>query len=199
MRTLYNFIIEPIGNRYNNAKKVGDKELILNTEIFNHQYVNREAKVITLPKLLDTDISVNDTVLVHHNIFRRWHDVKGIEKNSRDYIGNNLYSANQDQVFAYKKNNEWKALPGYCFVQPIESQDNFSVDKEKPLIGIIKYISDDIDGIKVNDTIGFIPYSEYEFVLNGKRLYRVLTKFITIKYEYKGNQKEYNPRWAQSS
>ena len=60
-------------------------------------------------------------------------------------------------------------------------------------------ISDDIDGIKVNDTIGFIPYSEYEFVLNGKRLYRVLTKFITIKYEYKGNQKEYNPRWAQSS
>ena len=199
MQTLYNFIIEPIGNRYNNAKKVGDKELILNTEIFNHQYVNREAKVIALPKLLDTDISVNDTVLVHHNIFRRWHDVKGIEKNSRDYIGNNLYSANQDQVFAYKKNNEWKALPGYCFVQPIESQDNFSVDKEKPLIGIIKYISDDIDGIKVNDTIGFIPYSEYEFVLNGKRLYRVLTKFITIKYEYKGNQKEYNPRWAQSS
>lgn len=199
MQTLYNFIIEPIGNRYNNAKKVGDKELILNTEIFNHQYVNREAKVIALPKLLDTDVSVNDIVLVHHNIFRRWHDIKGIEKNSRDYIGNNLYSANQDQVFAYKKNNKWKALPGYCFVQPIKSQDNFSVDKEKPLIGIIKYISDDINGIKVNDTIGFIPYSEYEFVLNGKRLYRVLTKFITIKYEYKGNQKEYNPRWAQSS
>ena len=196
MQTLYNFIIEPIGNRYNNAKKVGDKELILNTEIFNHQYVNREAKVIALPKLLDTDVSVNDIVLVHHNIFRRWHDIKGIEKNSRDYIGNNLYSANQDQVFAYKKNNKWKALSGYCFVQPIKSQDNFSVDKEKPLIGIIKYISDDINGIKVNDTIGFIPYSEYEFVLNGKRLYRVLTKFITIKYEYKGNQKEYNPRWA---
>ena len=199
MQTLYNFIIEPIGERYNNKKQVGDKELILNTEIFNHQYVNRKAKVIALPKLLHTDISIGDTVLVHHNIFRRWHDVKGIEKNSRDYIGNNLYSANQDQIFAYKKNNKWRALSGYCFIQPIELDSAFSVDKEKPLIGIVKYISDNIDNIKVNDTVGFIPYSEYEFVLSGRRLYRVLTKFITIKYEYKGNQKEYNPRWAQSS
>ena len=199
MKSVYNFVVAPKGKRYNNTKKVGDSELILNTEIFNHQYVNRQAEVISTPIIGDTNIKPGDTVIVHHNVFRRWHNVKGIEKNSRDYIGNNLYSANQDQVFAYKKNNEWKALPGYCFVQPIESQDNFSVDKEKPLIGIIKYISDDIDGIKVNDTIGFIPYSEYEFVLNGKRLYRVLTKFITIKYEYKGNQKEYNPRWAQSS
>ena len=80
MHTLYNFIIEPIGDRYNNKKQIGDKELILNTEIFNHQYVNREAKVIALPKLLDTDISIGDTVLVHHNIFRRWHDIRGVEK-----------------------------------------------------------------------------------------------------------------------
>tara|TARA_R100000995_G_scaffold71733_1_gene40399 strand:+ start:75 stop:665 length:591 start_codon:yes stop_codon:yes gene_type:complete len=196
MRTLYNFIIEPIGDRYNNTKKIGDKELILNTEIFNHQYVNREAKVIALPKLLHTDIRVGDTVLVHHNIFRRWHDVKGVEKNSRDYIGSNLYSANQDQMFAYKKNNKWRALSGYCFVQPIESSDIFNINKEKPLVGVIKYISDDIDNIKVNDTVGFIPGSEYEFILSGKRLYRVLTKFITIKYEYKGDEKEYNPSWA---
>ena len=89
-------------------------------------------------------------------------------------------------------------MPGYCFVQPIKSGDNFNINKEKPLIGIVKYISDDINSIKTNDTIGFIPHSEYEFILSGKRLYRVLTKFITIKYEYKGNKKEYNPSWAQS-
>ena len=34
------FIIEPIGNRYNNSVRVDEKELILNTEVFNHQYVN---------------------------------------------------------------------------------------------------------------------------------------------------------------
>ena len=41
MRSIYNFVVEPIGNRYNNAKKLGDKELILNTDIFNHKFINR--------------------------------------------------------------------------------------------------------------------------------------------------------------
>ena len=33
MQSLYNFVIKPVGERYNNSKKVGDKNLILNTEI----------------------------------------------------------------------------------------------------------------------------------------------------------------------
>ena len=37
MKSLYNFIIKPNGERYNNKKKIGDKELILNAEIFTHQ------------------------------------------------------------------------------------------------------------------------------------------------------------------
>ena len=76
MKSLYGFLIKPIGQRYNNIKKVGDKELILNTEIFNHQYINREAEVLSIPKVLKTNIKVGDTVIVHHNIFRRWHNVQ---------------------------------------------------------------------------------------------------------------------------
>ena len=34
MKSLYDFIIQPIGQRYNNTKKIDDKELILNTEVF---------------------------------------------------------------------------------------------------------------------------------------------------------------------
>jgi len=197
MHTLYNFIIEPIGDRYNNKKQIGDKELILNTEIFNHQYVNREAKVIALPKLLDTDISIGDTVLVHHNIFRRWHDIRGVEKNSRSYIKSNLYSVNKDQIFAYRKNNTWNALIGYCFVKPIKSNDKFDVNNEKSHVGIIKYIeNNNIKNVNIGDLVGFIPGVEYEFIINNERLYRILTQHITIKYEYKGNEKEYNPRWA---
>ena len=77
------FIIEPIGNRYNNSVRVDEKELILNTEVFNHQYVNRKAKVIATPLLFESSVNVGDEVIVHHNIFRRWHDVKGRERNSR--------------------------------------------------------------------------------------------------------------------
>ena len=49
MKSVYNFVVEPIGERYNNVKKIGDSELITNTEVFNHQHVNRLAKVISTP------------------------------------------------------------------------------------------------------------------------------------------------------
>ena len=170
MKSVYNFVVTPKGERYNNTKKVGDSELILNTEIFNHQYINREAKVISTPIAGHTEIQAGDTVVVHHNVFRRWHDVKGIE--------------------------EWIAPKGYCFVKPLKAVDQFNIESEKPLQGIVKYS----DGtIEVNDLVGFTPNSEYEFIVDGERLYRVLSKFITIKYEYQGDEEEYNPSWAKSS
>ena len=33
MRSLYNFVVKPKEGRYNNKKKVGDSELILNTYV----------------------------------------------------------------------------------------------------------------------------------------------------------------------
>ena len=99
MKSVYNFVVTPKGERYNNKKKVDGGELILNTEIFNHQYVNREAKVISTPIIGDTDIKSGDTVIVHHNVFRRWHNVKGVEKNSRSFFNESTYFINQDQIF----------------------------------------------------------------------------------------------------
>ena len=196
MKAPFDFVIEPKGNRYNNTKKVGDSELILNTEIFNHQYVNREATVVSTPIAGHTEIQAGDTVVVHHNVFRRWHDVKGIEKNSRSYFNESMYFVNYDQIFLYKRNKSWIAPKGYCFVKPLKAVDQFNIESEKPLQGIVKYS----DGtIEVNDLVGFTPNSEYEFIVDGERLYRVLSKFITIKYEYQGDEEEYNPSWAKSS
>ena len=196
MKSVYNFVVKPKGDRYNNTKEVDGGKLILNTEIFNHQYVNREAIVVSTPMVGQTDIKPGDTVIVHHNVFRRWHDVKGREKNSRSYFNESTYFIAQDQIFLYKRDDEWKAPRGYCFVIPLKATDQFNIESEKPLQGIIKYS----DGtVEVNDLIGFRPGSEYEFVVNGERLYRVLSNFITIKYEHQGNEEEYNPSWAQSS
>ena len=99
MKSVYNFVVRPKGDRYNNKKEVEGGELILNTEIFNHQYVNREAVVISTPIVGDTDIKAGDTVIVHHNVFRRWHNVKGIEKNSRSYFNESTYMISPDQIF----------------------------------------------------------------------------------------------------
>ena len=191
MKAYKDYIVKPIGKRYNNSKKVGDKELILNTEVFNHQYINRLAEIIATPLLFQSPINVGDEVIVHHNVFRRWHDVKGRERNSRSYWEEDKYIISEDQIYLYNG----KATPGYSFVQPVESNSNLTNNTEEPLVGIVKYT----DGTFNNNTlVGFTPNSEYEFVIGNKRLYRVLNKFITIKYEYQGNEKEYNPSWAQS-
>jgi hypothetical protein len=41
MKSLYDFIVEPIGERYDNVKKIGDKKLVLNTKIESWKFVNR--------------------------------------------------------------------------------------------------------------------------------------------------------------
>ena len=196
MKSVYNFVVTPIGERYNNTKKVEDGNLILNTEIYNHQYVNRVAKVISTPIIGDTDIKPGDEVITHFNVFRRWHNVKGIEKNSRSYFDDDTYFITQDQIFLYKRNGEWKAPKGFCFIKPLRAKDQFNIESEKPLQGIVKYS----DGtIEEGDLIGYKPKTECEFIIDGERLYRVLSNLITIKYEYQGDEEEYNPSWAKSS
>ena len=196
MKSVYNFVVKPVGQRYNNVKKVEDKELIINTEIFNHQYVNRLATVISKPIIGDTDINVGDDVILHHNVFRRWYNVKGVEKNSKNYFNENTYIVYPDQIFLYKKFWKWHSPKGFCWVKPIKNKDKYSNSEVQENIGIIKYT----DGsFKINDLVGFTPISNYEFVIDGELLYRVYTKFITIKYEYQGDEEAYNPSWAQSS
>ena len=200
MKSVYNFVVTPVKSRYNNTKDIDGKELIVNTEIFNHQYVSREAIVKAIPTVGKTDIRVGDTVIVHHNVFRRWHNQYGIEKNSKGYIDEDNYLVQPDQIFLHKPkaifsyhNRKWQAVEGYCFVAPIKSTNKLSVNKEQPLMGVVKYT----DGtVNEGDLIGFRPSSEYEFIVDGQKLYRLLSKFITIKYEYQGNEEEYNPGWA---
>ena len=194
MQSISDFIIKPKNKRYNNTKQIGDSELLLNSEISDHRYVSRNAIVLALPLNIKTNIKVNDEVIVHHNIFRRWYDVRGIERNSKSYYKDNKYFVKADQIFLYKRNNKWCAPKGYCFVKPIVS--NNIIEKEVPLRGIIKHVDKELTDIEKGDLVGFTPSSEYEFIIGNERLYRVPTNSISIKYERQGNEKEYNPSWA---
>jgi len=197
MRGLYYFVVKPVDSRYNNIKKLGDKSLITNTENFTHQNVNRNAIVLSTPKGVETNINIGDEIIVHHNVFRRWKDIRGVEQNSKGYFEENKYFVQLDQIYLYKNNNTWKSVDNYCFVKPIHPIDNFSIEKEEPLIGILKYTNNHeyLNKLKTGDLIGFTPRSEYEFIINNERLYRILTSAITIKYEYQGEEREYNPSW----
>jgi len=193
MKSVYNFVVTPVKSRYNNTKEIGNKELILNTEMVSYQYVNRNAIVISKPIIGDTEIEVGDEVIVHHNVFRRWQNQYGEEKNSRSYFDESTYLLNFDQIFLYKRDNVWSCTKGYCFVKPLKSTDVLNTEVETPLVGVVQYS----DGtVNVGDLVGFRPNSEYEFFIDGQKLYRIFSHFITIKYEYQGNEEEYNPSWA---
>ena len=194
MKPIHAFLITPKKERYDNIKKINDTELILNSGITDHKFVSREAIIHEPPIINGKHFTRGTELYVHHNIFRRWHDVRGIERNSKSYFKNNLYFCEPDQIFLYKHEGGWKANDGFCFIKPLANEDGFSVNKEKPLMGIVKY-TDDSGLLTVGEKIGFTPDSEYEFIINNERLYRVMTKEISIKYEYKKEEREYNPSW----
>ena len=188
-------MVKPKSSRFTSKKDIDGKELLLNTEVQNHQYTSRLGVVTALPIATATNINVGDEVILHHNVFRRFRDIRGAEKNSKSYYSEDLYFAQPDQIYAYKRNTEWQCVDGFCFIKPIHAKANLSLYNEEPLKGIVKYSHN--NEYKGN-LVGFAPSSEYEFNIEGERLYRVPLNRITIKYEYQGNEKEYNPSWSQS-
>ncbi len=199
MKAVYDFIIEPVDGRYNNNKRLEEGDLILNTEMQNHSYSNRVAKVLAIPSEIKTDIVVGDEIIVHHNVFRRFRDIRGVEKNSRSYYKEDIFFASEDQVYAVKTCCGWRACEGYNFVKPIKEKKMFSFNFEKEGVGVLYAADPNLNTVQPGDLVGFKPGAEYEFIIRGQRVYRVPTNSITIKYEYQGDEEEYNPSWAQGS
>ena len=198
MKSIHDFIVKPIEGRYNNTVKVDDVDLVINTRIEEFKSVSKVAEVVALPLSIKTDIKVGDKVVVHHNIFRRFYDIRGNEKNSRSFIKEDMYACSPEQIYMYGAN---KAHLDYCFVKPLVSHDIFSLDREKPLVGLLKYGNKGLEemGINEEDLVSFRPTSEFEFIIDGELLYCMKLINIVAKHGRKGNEEEYNPSWAKSS
>jgi len=185
MQSLFEYIIST-ENRYNNTIDIDGKELVVNTEITERDYifVNRIGKVLKLPLYNDSIVNEGDEVIVHHNVFRRWIDMKGREKNSSSFLNENEYFVSPDQIFAYKRDNKWISLPDYCFVKPIYEEDKWVLKTDENLSGVLTYSNTTLEslGVSIGDTVGFTPDSEYEFDIEGQKLYRILSNHITINY-----------------
>jgi len=200
MRALYDFIIKPLGETYDNKIKIEEAELILNTKIESFKFVNNLAIVVEIPLEIETSIKKGDTILIHHNVFRTFYDMKGIKKKSRSFFKDDLYFCALDQVYLYKRKDKWESINERCFIQPLKNNNTLTTEKEQRLIGVLKIGNSSLEalGIHEGDTVGYTPYGEYDFIVNEKRLYCMKSNDIVIKYGYKENQTEYNPSWANS-
>lgn len=197
MNSLYNFIVKPFENRYDNKKDIDGKELLVNTTISKHEFVSKKAVVVSTPAAFDTDINIGDIVYIHHNIFRRWYDQRGKERNGSTYFKDDLYFCSIDQIYMY--NN--KSHMDYCFVKPIQNTSTLTTSKEKEYFGILKYSNKSLErlGLTSGDLVVFTPNSEFEFIIEGERLYCMKSNDIAVTHEYEGNEKENNPSWAKSN
>ncbi len=201
MKSVYDFIVKPIGERYANTKKIGDTDLVLNTKVENWKFVNRFAEIIATPLALATPVKTGDVVVLHQNVFRRFYNMKGKQVNSRSYFKDNLYFASVDQVYLYKRNKHWESLNDRCFIMPIENKDLLSNKKEVEGIGILKIGNSSLEELEImpGDLVTFKIGSEWEFNIDNERLYCMKSNDILLKHGYKENQAKYNPRWAKSS
>jgi hypothetical protein len=91
MNSLYDFIVEPLGDKYSNTIMVDGKELVVNTKIEDFKFVNRLAKVIKTPLAFNLDIKIGDIVVVHQNVFRVFYDMKGKKRKSRSFFIDDLH------------------------------------------------------------------------------------------------------------
>jgi hypothetical protein len=200
MRSVYDFIIKPVGKRYDNEVKVGEHTLITNSSIESFKHVNNIAEVVETPVAFATPIRKGDLIMVHHNVFRVFYDMKGIKKNSRSFLKDNLFFCAVDQVYLYKRKDTWKSFGDRCFVAPVKNKDLLSTDKVADLIGILKIGNSSLEesGINPGDIVGFTPNSEWEFVVDNQIMYCMKSNDIVIKYGLDRNEEEYNSRWATS-
>ena len=89
MRCPNQFLVKPAGGRrYDNVSKYGDVEFITSSSQEDHTVSNRYAEVISTPIMYDGPIEAGDTLLVHHNVFKKYYDMKGREKSGPCHFRN---------------------------------------------------------------------------------------------------------------
>jgi co-chaperonin GroES (HSP10) len=202
MRSMFQFIIEPKGTKYNNKTKSG---LIVNSSMEDHEYVNRIGVVKSVPISFSTNIEVGDEVIIHHNVFRRYTAMTGIEKESPSLFNDdeNLFLVYPEEIFFHKRNDEWQSNDGRCLVAPVEDTDAYNNSETKQRVGMLKISNDSLEGFKISvgDIVGFTPNSEYRLHIDGQLMYCMKTNDICIKYGDNSEREEaqYNPSWAKSN
>jgi hypothetical protein len=186
MRSPFYFIAKPVnGKRYDNTKEIGGVDFIVSTSEEDHKFSNRFAEVVELPLGYKGPIKEGDTLLVHHNVFKFYNDMRGRQKSGKSFFKDDLFFIETEQFFMYKQDNKWNAYDRFCFVKPIPTTQSYIKKpfSEEPLMGIMRYPNEYLleRGIKEGDMVCFSPDSEYEFTVDDEKLYRMYDHQITIK------------------
>ena len=110
--------------------------------------------------------------------------MKGKQRSGKSFFKDDLFFIDEEQYYMYKRDGQWTPVKRYCFVEPVDVEDSyiFKPLSEEPLVGKMRYANDYLleKGVKNGDRITFQPDSEYEFTVDGEKLYRMFDHQITM-------------------
>lgn len=182
MTPRWDYLITPYGKEYNNTKTIANKEFIVNTTIEDAAFVNRLGVVSAVPS--GGQIPLGSLVVVHHNVFRTYLDMRGEKRKSNEYFRDNQYLVNPSKIYMYADGDKWKTTEDYCFISPVDYMQNSEIyrsDKQKEEhVGVVRHGK--IKNVDIGDMIGFTKNSEYQFNIQGEKLYRMKNNDICIKF-----------------
>lgn len=183
MKSPHYFILEPKGgDRYNHTKD----DLIVSVSKEDASHSNRIGIVVETPVGYSGPVCIGDEMIVHHNVFKFYNDMKGRERNGRSYLFDNKFFVEDDRWFMYRKpGGDWQTHDKYCFVSPETIDHDFWMavpGLDRHLIGRLAYSNEELNDLGINqgDLIGFTPGSEYEFEIDGEKMYRMFTENICM-------------------
>lgn len=180
------FIVFPLNNeKFITEKQIGDKKMIINTSIENAKDVNRIGVVKSVPLNYEGEIKIGDHVVVQHNVFRTFFDGQGLTRESDFHIEGDLFFVLPELIFLIIRGDEKIPVEGFCFVEPIIESKKWIGDVELEHQGFVKYTNNYLKSIGVNngDRIAFSVDSEYEFIIEDMRLYRMRNSSILAKLD----------------
>tara|TARA_E500000081_G_scaffold54685_1_gene57606 strand:- start:7322 stop:7867 length:546 start_codon:yes stop_codon:yes gene_type:complete len=174
------YLITPHGKEYNNTKNLDGHSFVVNTSIEDVKYVNRVGVVVSSHE--NSEIPNGSLVVVHHNVFRTYLDMKGRQRKSNEYFRDEKYLVGPERIYMYNDGEGWKCTKEYVFVSPYDYIQDDSIyqsnEKEEEHMGVIKHSSFFPKGTRV----GFTKNSEYEFELGGEKMYRMKVNDICVKF-----------------
>lgn len=195
MRSLGCYIVR-VANKYKKFAdtKNSDVKILKDTTIADTFDAIREGEIVALPMDCESQCSIGDLLLFHHNII--YEQIMLGKRVVSDYCVdevNGLYQVPIGLGYGYYSKGIFNALEGYVFVEPVPYPDSGSIinpnqPKEVKQVGVVRYGCKELEelGIVVGDTIIFSPYSEYPYQINRVKLYRMKVKDIQAKWDGNG-------------
>ena len=181
MKSPFYFLIKAKGDYYTNKITLAGQQMIVNSTLSNHMHVNRFAEVIQTPIYYKGDIKPGDVLIVHHNVFRIYHDMKGRPRKSPNFFKGDLYIIDPSQFYLYHNGKEWQSVDDYCFVKPIDIENKYlHQEGYEDNTGVVVYTNKSLysKGVENGSKVNFRKDSEYEFTINEEKMYRMRTRDI---------------------